>query len=96
MPVVPVRQGTITLTAPCERFEVLVVNRKINHGGHPILRWMADNVVLEERNDGSKKPSKNKSSEKIDGLSACLTALDRAMASTGGALLYVAGDEVTE
>ena len=93
MNVVPVRQGAVTLTAPCERFEVLVINRQINHGGHPVLRWMADNVVLEERNDGSKKPSKNKSTEKIDGIAACITALERAMANSSAEAQFISFED---
>lgn len=80
MTVVPVRQGAITLTPPCQKLEVLVTKKLLHHGGHPVLRWQADNVVLLKKNDGTMKPDKNKSTEKIDGVAAILTAMERAMA----------------
>ena len=40
---------------------------------------MADNVVIEEDAGANIKPSKKKSSEKIDGIIALVTALERAM-----------------
>ena len=53
--------------------------RSINHGGHPILAWMAGHAVRDEHADGAIKPSKKKSAEKIDGIVALITALERAM-----------------
>lgn len=77
--VVPVRQGFATLSSPSKLLENLVSNRKLNHGGHPVLRWMADNVTVEHNPDGAIKPSKKRSTEKIDGIVATVTALERAM-----------------
>jgi phage terminase large subunit-like protein len=78
---VPVRQGFRTLSAPSKLLETLVGRGLdgLNHGGHPVLRWCADNVVAEVNADGAIKPSKKKSSEKIDLLAALVTALERAM-----------------
>lgn len=77
--VVPVRQGYKTLSPPSKLLETLVARQAINHGGNPVLRWMADNVVIEQHPDEAIKPSKKKSSEKIDGVIALVTALERAM-----------------
>ena len=77
--VVPVRQGFATLSAPSKLLETLVAEGKLNHGGNPILRWMADNCMVETDANENIKPSKKKSSEKIDGIAALVTALDRAM-----------------
>ena len=78
---VPVRQGFRTLSAPSKLLETLVGRGLdgLNHGGHPVLRWHADNVVAEVNADGAVKPSKKKSSEKIDLVAALVTALERAM-----------------
>jgi phage terminase large subunit-like protein len=78
---VPVRQGFRTLSAPSKLLETLVGRGLdgLNHGGHPVLRWCADNVVAEVNADGAIKPSKKKSSEKIDLLAALVTGLERAM-----------------
>jgi phage terminase large subunit-like protein len=40
-----------------------------------VLRWMADNVELQYTGDGLFKPSKAKSGDKIDGISALVNAL---------------------
>ena len=78
---VPVRQGFRTLSPPSKLLETLVGRGLdgLNHGGHPVLRWCADNVVAETNADGAVKPSKKKSSEKIDLIAALVTALERAM-----------------
>jgi phage terminase large subunit-like protein len=94
---VPVRQGFLTLTDPSQTLETLVARgvTALNHGGHPVLRWMADNCMAETNAAGGLKPSKNKSTEKIDGIAALVTALERAThaARDDSVLLYVAGSE---
>jgi phage terminase large subunit-like protein len=47
------------------------------HGGNPVLRWMAGNVVIETDDAGNIKLTKAKSKEKIDGIVATVMALDR-------------------
>lgn len=74
---VPVRQGFATMTAPSKELETMVVNGTLNHGGNPILTWMADNVVVETDANENIKPSKKKSSEKIDGIVALVNAIER-------------------
>lgn len=76
---VPVRQGYKTLSPPAKYLEALLAKGAINHGGNPVLRWMADNVTLEHHQDDAIKPSKRRSTEKIDGIIALCTALERAM-----------------
>jgi phage terminase large subunit-like protein len=78
---VPVRQGFRTLSPPSKLLETLVGRGLdgLNHGGHPVLRWCADNVVAETNADGAVKPSKKKSSEKIDLIAALVTAIERGM-----------------
>jgi phage terminase large subunit-like protein len=77
---VPVRQGFRTMSAPSKLLETLVANGKLHHGGNPVLRWMADNVVVETDPYEAIKPSKKKSTERIDGIAALVTALERASA----------------
>jgi phage terminase large subunit-like protein len=74
-PMVQVRQGIPTLGEPCKFFETLVFAGKIEHGGHPVLRWMAGNVSVKIDSNGNFKPDKSKSSEKIDGIAGTLNAL---------------------
>jgi phage terminase large subunit-like protein len=52
-----------------------VLQGKLRHGGHPILRWCAANVTVEQDSNENLKPSKKKSHERIDGISALVNAL---------------------
>jgi phage terminase large subunit-like protein len=60
--------------------EKLILEHRILHGGHPILRWMAGNVEVETDPAGNQKPSKRRSSERIDGFVALDMALNRWLA----------------
>jgi phage terminase large subunit-like protein len=52
---------------------------RLEHGAHPILRWMASNVAAQRDAADNVKPDKEASAEKIDGISASLDALARAL-----------------
>ena len=66
----------------------LILSKKLHHGGHPVLRWMADNVVVKEDPAGNIKPDKSKSTEKIDGIVATIMALDLAIRNQEGPSVY--------
>jgi phage terminase large subunit-like protein len=70
-------QGFLSMAAPTKKFLDLVTGRRLHHGGHPILRWMADNVVLKRDPAGNSKVDKEKSAQKVDGIVACIMAIDR-------------------
>jgi phage terminase large subunit-like protein len=72
-------QGFASMTAPTKELESLMLSGKLRHGGNPVLRWMAGNVTVETDAAGNLKPSKKKSTEKIDGIVALIMALGRAM-----------------
>lgn len=76
---VEVRQGFITLSGPSKELESFVVSQKLQHGGHPILRWCAGNVAADEDAAGNIKPSKAKSTERIDGIAGLVTGLALAL-----------------
>ena len=44
----------------------LTLEEKIAHGGHPVLRWMMDNIFVRTDPAGNIKPDKEKSTERID------------------------------
>ncbi len=75
---VPLGQGFGSMSSPTKELEKLVVAGDLRHGGHPVLRWMAGNVAVEQDAAGNLKPSKKKSTEKIDGIVALVMAVDRA------------------
>jgi phage terminase large subunit-like protein len=63
------------MNAPTKRLEQLVLNQELAHGGHPVLRWMADNVSLETDAADNWKPSKKTSRERIDGIVGTIMGL---------------------
>jgi phage terminase large subunit-like protein len=75
----PVRQGFQSIAGPTKRLLELILTYDLAHLGNPVLRWMASNVVADYDATGSCKPDKSKSTEKIDGISALICALSRAM-----------------
>ncbi len=72
-------QGYQSMSPPSKELMRLVLDEKIIHGGNPVLRWMIDNVYIESDAAANIKPSKKKSTEKIDGAVALIMALDRAL-----------------
>lgn len=75
--VVPFGQGYQSMSPPTKAFYELLMKGDIIHGGHPVLKWMAGNVVVDTDPAGNIKPTKAKSAEKIDGIVAAIMALDR-------------------
>lgn len=73
-----VPQGIITMNAPFRELLELLLAGRIHHDGNPVLRWMASNTAAEIRG-GLMKPSKERSAEKIDGITATVMALAVAM-----------------
>ena len=57
----------------------LTLEQKLAHGGHPVLRWMMDNIYIRTDPAGNIKADKEKSTEKIDGTVATIMGLDRAI-----------------
>lgn len=77
--VVPFGQGFASMSPPTKELMKLVLEEKIAHGGHPVLRWNMDNIFIRTDPAGNIKADKAKSTEKIDGVIALIMALDRAI-----------------
>jgi phage terminase large subunit-like protein len=80
--VVAFRQGILSMAAPFRELMQLLMLGRLHHDGDPVLRWMASNVAAESRG-GLTKPSKDKSPEKIDGITAATMAIGIAMTAEG-------------
>lgn len=78
--VVFVQQGYASMSPGAKELERLVISGMLDHGDHPVLRWMASNVAINRGVQGDIVPIKDKSSEKIDGIVAAIIALSCAMA----------------
>ena len=88
---VEMRQGTKTLNEPMKDLLVNIMQEKIAHGGHPILRWNADNIVTRLDANGNIAPDKEKATEKIDGIVALIMAWGRAMFDKKQESIYESG-----
>lgn len=77
--VVPFGQGFKDMNPPTKELMKLTLEKRIAHGGHPVPRWMMDNIFIKTDPAGNIKPDKEKSTEKIDGVVATIMALDRAI-----------------
>ena len=88
--VVPFGQGYKDMSPPSKELMKLTLEQKLAHGGHPVLRWMMDNIFVRTDPAGNIKPDKEKSTEKIDGAVATVMALDRAIRNggNGGSSVY--------
>ena len=77
--VVPMGQGFASMSPPTKELMKLTLEKKLAHGGHPVLRWNMDNIFIRTDPAGNIKADKAKSIEKIDGAIAMIMALDRAI-----------------
>ena len=66
----------------------LVLEKRLAHGGHPVLKWMMDNIHVMTDPAGNIKPDKEKSTEKIDGAVALIMALDRSIRNESKESVY--------
>jgi phage terminase large subunit-like protein len=82
------RQRTVEFDAPTREVEKMVLSRKLNHMGNPLLAWMVSNVEIMEDTSGNIKPSKGRSREKIDGVISLVMALGERMTFDNTNLSY--------
>ncbi|MFJ1657169.1 terminase large subunit [Streptomyces anthocyanicus] len=84
-PMVKVRQGFQTMSPVLKETQRLLKRGTpertvLRHGGHPIVRWCVDNLAVVQDPAGNVKPDKANSGDKIDGVSALLTAMSEILA----------------
>jgi phage terminase large subunit-like protein len=81
---IEIRQGFAMLSEASKKLLELVVAGKLHHGAHPVLRWNASCLTKKEYNDNLMftKPERGRSSSRIDGISATVNALVRAIVVT--------------
>ena len=81
-------QGYASMNGPAKEFEKLVCGAQLRHGDNPALAWMASHVAIEQDAAGNIKPSKKKSTERIDGIVAAVMAVGRATIGVDGTSIY--------
>jgi phage terminase large subunit-like protein len=78
-PLIQTGQGFATMSAPTKELLRLVAAGWYRHGGSPLIRWQAGNLVTRVDPAGNLKPDKARSPDKIDSIVAAVMALDRAL-----------------
>jgi phage terminase large subunit-like protein len=78
-----VRQGIRSLGEATKEFERMVYSTKLDHGGHPVLEYMARNTMIRFDENLNYMPAKKRSKDKIDGIVAAVMA--RAVSMAGEA-----------
>jgi phage terminase large subunit-like protein len=80
-------QGIAAQSEPTKLLKRLILNVKIRHGGHPVLRWNISNVTIRMDANENIMLDKSKSSEKIDGARSLVNAVgmynNRALIQSG-------------
>lgn len=88
----PVRQGFASLNEPTKRLITLMASGCLQMEANPVFRWMALNVAAETDAAGNLKPSKAKSTGRIDGIVAAIMAISMWMQHQKGAGAYSGAD----
>lgn len=63
--VVPFGQGFKDMSPPTKELMKPTLERKIHHGGHPVLRWMVDNIFIRTDLAGNIKVDKESPLKKL-------------------------------
>jgi phage terminase large subunit-like protein len=74
MTLIQVPQTFPWIGEPTKQLARVITAKKVRHGGHPVLRWMADNIMVHSDRNGNIKPDRKASNKKIDGIAATLDA----------------------
>lgn len=75
--VVEFRQGFASMSEPAKELERLYLRREIEHGGNPLLRSAAANVMVKTDPAGNVKLDKSKSTGRIDAMVGAVMAVGR-------------------
>ena len=79
---IEITQGPAHISEPMKELEAIIYDNKLRFNGDPVLTWMVSNTITKKSLGGSVKydyPSKERDSQKIDGVVALIMALSRAV-----------------
>lgn len=83
MRLVPFGQGFKDMSPAIDSLEAELLNKRVRHGGNPLLNWCAANAIAIRDPAHNRKLDKAKSTGRIDGFVALTMAIGRGMASEG-------------
>jgi phage terminase large subunit-like protein len=72
---VEMEQSARRLSSPTKKLLELTLTAKINHGGHPVLRWSATNFAVRMDGKGNVMPAKDKAANRIDPVVSAIIAI---------------------
>lgn len=95
MPMVEFIQGLRSYNAPSKELMAWLMDRKIDHGDNPVLKWMALNLrLVKPDRQENEMPSKKHSIGRIDGMSSLIMAIGRAISTEDDGRSYLATDDL--
>lgn len=71
----PIPQQLKPLAQPTKTFQDWIYGKILNHGGNPVLAWMANNTMIHRDTNDNIRPHKGKSKGRIDGIMASLDSI---------------------
>lgn len=72
-------QGFKDMAPAVDEFERRLVGRAMKHNGNPVMTWCAANTVVMSDPASNRKPAKNKSTGRIDGIVAAVMAVGQTL-----------------
>jgi phage terminase large subunit-like protein len=75
LPLAEFGQGYVSMSPAVQTLEAAVLDKKIHHGGHPILRWQIANAAVETDPKNNRTITKKRSTGHVDGVIALLMAM---------------------
>jgi phage terminase large subunit-like protein len=80
------------LSEATKEMQASIVHANVRHGGHPVLRWMADCMTVRTDINGNVrpvKPDRLRGSKRIDGIVAAVMGIGRAMVVDSSRSVYL-------
>lgn len=77
VPMVEFVQGIRSYSEPTKELLSLLAAGKLNHGGNPVLAWMASNLKVQRDKNENMMPHKSHSTGRVDGITALIMAIGR-------------------
>jgi phage terminase large subunit-like protein len=74
LPLEPFGQGFKDMAPAVDEFERMLLSGELKHDGNPVMNWNVGSAVLDTDPAGNRKPTKEKSNGRIDGVVAAVMA----------------------
>lgn len=84
VPMVEFIQGLRSYSEPTKELLNLLASTRLDHGGNPVLAWMASNLKTQRDKNENLMPHKLHSTGRIDGITALIMAIGRQLQPSEG------------